>query len=120
MGCGENKGRGDSGLLVLIPLMAFFGAVVAFVGCFKHHKHHKGHEGHCEGHCEGHRGHGPHKGHGPHECHGPHESHGPDDDHGHGPGHEDDPMRILDSRFARGEIEENDYLRRREVLKPNS
>lgn len=28
-----------------------------------------------------------------------------------------EPMRILDERFARGEIDEDDYTRRREVLR---
>jgi putative membrane protein len=29
----------------------------------------------------------------------------------------DDPFRILDERFARGEIDEDEYKRRRELLK---
>ena len=97
MGCAENKEHGGSGPLVLVPLMALFGAVVAIGTRVKHRK---GHTCQC--------GHGHHGGHGPH------------DDHGPGPDHEDDPMRILDRRFASGEIDEDDYLRRREVLKPSS
>ena len=97
MGGAENKEHGGSGPLVLVPLMALFGAIVAFGARLKHRE---GRTCQC--------GHGPHGGHGPH------------DDHGPGPDHEDDPMRILDRRFASGEIDEDDYLRRREVLKPSS
>jgi putative membrane protein len=30
-----------------------------------------------------------------------------------------DPLRILDERFARGEIDDDDYRRRRDVLRDN-
>jgi putative membrane protein len=30
-----------------------------------------------------------------------------------------DPLRILDERFARGEIDDDDYRRRRDVLQTN-
>ena len=69
MGCGENRGRGGSGLLVLIPLIAFFGAGVVLGTCLKHHQ---GHDGHCNGHC----GPGPEKA-PARKAPGPHEGPGP-------------------------------------------
>jgi putative membrane protein len=46
-----------------------------------------------------------------------------DQSHPHGPpptpGRDDDPMRILDRRFASGEIDEEEYQRRRKVLSGN-
>jgi putative membrane protein len=35
------------------------------------------------------------------------------------PGRDDDPLRILDRRFASGEIDEDEYQRRRKVLSGN-
>jgi putative membrane protein len=52
-------------------------------------------------------------------------THGPwsNQSHGHGPppapGRDDDPMRILDRRFASGEIDEEEYQRRRKLLGGN-
>lgn len=97
--------RRCSGLVVLLPLIALFGAI-AGIGCCKRHRHcGEEHEGHDDGKC-GHRGHG----------HGCHCGHG--EGREHGPGRQGfDPMRILDKRFAAGEIDEDEYLRRRTVLK---
>jgi hypothetical protein len=72
----------------------------------------------CNEHGPGHdEGPGHKHSHGPCACneHGPGHDEGPG--HPHGPGHEDDPIRMLDVRFAKGEIDEADYLRRREILK---
>ena len=84
MGCGENRGRGGSGLLVLIPLIAFFGAGVVLGTCLKHHQ---GHDGHCNGHCNGHCRPGPDKAPGPHEGPGPDKAPG----HHEGPGPHEGP-----------------------------
>jgi len=83
MGCGESRGCGGSGLLVLI---AFFGAGVALGHCMKHHEPQ---DGHCNRHCNGHRGPGPHEGNGPDKGRGPREEHGPDK----GPGSDSGPGR---------------------------
>jgi hypothetical protein len=97
--------RRYSGLVVLLPLIALFGAI-AGIGCCKRHRHcGEEHEEHDDGKC-GHRGHG----------HGCHCGHGEGREHGLGR-QGFDPMRILDKRFASGEIDEDEYLRRRTVLK---
>ena len=102
--------RTCSGLVVLLPLIALFGAIAGIGRCKRHRHFGEEHEERGGGEC-GHRGHG-HCGH----C-----------GHGHGEGREQgpgrqgfDPMRILDKRFAAGEIDEDEYLRRRTVLKENS
>lgn len=106
--------RRAGGLVVLLPLIALFGAI-AGIGCCKRRRHcGEEHEERGDGEC-GHRGHGHcrHCGHGCHCGHG--------EGRAHGPGRQGfDPMRILDKRFAAGEIDEDEYLRRRTVLKENS
>jgi hypothetical protein len=105
--CRAHRG---SGLVVLLPLLALFGAI-AGSGCCKRNRH-CGEEyveqggGEC-----GYRGHG----------HWRHYGHGHREGCGHSPGCQGfDPMRILDKRFAAGEIDEDEYLRRSTVLKENS
>jgi hypothetical protein len=104
------RARRGSGLAVLLPLIALFG-VIAGIGCCKRHCHcGEEHEEHDEGKC-GHRGHG----------HCRHCSHDHEAVRNHGPGRQGfDPMRLLDKRFAAGEIDEDEYLRRRTVLNENS
>ena len=99
--------RCGSGLVALVPLIVLGGAI-AGIGCRKRHSHGgEGHDGCKCGHREG--GHCRQCGH----------EHGSVHEHVHGR-HGVDPMRILDQRFAAGEIDEDDYLRRRTVLKENS
>lgn len=108
------KAPGIAGLFLLAPMVALIGAVMGRCAGAKHHlgapgdgpevgcRHH-GHHG-----CGGGRGRGFRGG------------HGHDHDHGHAPGARRrgfDPMRILDKRFANGEIDEDEYQRRRNVLK---
>lgn len=91
-------------------------ALLALVGLKVGKKHHEGCAKDGCARCAGYAHH--------HAEHG----HGEGDDHagaqgGHGPGpmrRRMDPLRILDKRFAAGEIDEDDYLRRRQVLKENS
>jgi putative membrane protein len=85
--------RGGIGLLILLLLILFFGALVWILVTSTHRR-------------------GP-GGHGPYWDH----QHGPD--HPHGSGH-DDPIGILDKRFAKGEIDEDEYQRRRKLLKGDS
>ena len=102
--------RRGSGLVVLLPLIALFGAIAGIGRCKRHCHCGEEHEGHDDGEC-GHRGHG----------HGCHCGHGHGEGREHGPGRRGfDPMSILDKRFAAGEIDEDEYLRRRMVLKENS
>ncbi len=102
--------RRGSGLVVLLPLIALFGAIAGIGRCKRHCHCGEEHEDHDDREC-GHRSHG----------HGCHCGHGHREGREHGPGRRGfDPMRILDKRFAAGEIDEDEYLRRRTVLKENS
>lgn len=102
-------------LVLLLPLLALFGALFGIVSCKKHrHCHEERRErGDLEyGHCS-------HE----HGCHGGHRGHFDHDHWGREQGLKRrgfDPIRILDKRFAAGEIDEEEYLRRRTVLKENS
>jgi hypothetical protein len=112
--------RGDE-VVVLLPLLALFGAVVG-IGFWKKRRHrHEKHRGHDGREC-GHFTHG-------HACHCGDSGHGHSgrSDHHESRGREQgprrrgfDPMRILDKRFAAGEIDEDEYLHRRKVLKENA
>ena len=107
MGSENCAGRRGSGLVVLLPLIVLFSAI-AGIGCCKRHCHFG--EEHDDGKC-GHRGHG--------HCRRCSHDHG--SVHEHGLGRQGfDPIRILDKRFAAGEIDEDEYLRRRMILKENS
>ncbi|HEY5121274.1 MAG TPA: SHOCT domain-containing protein [Acidimicrobiales bacterium] len=81
------------GLLLVILLIVFLGAIAWLIISSMQHRHH----------------------------HGP----GPWSDQARGygqppaPGRDDDPMRILDRRFASGEIDEDEYQRRRKLLGGN-
>jgi hypothetical protein len=102
---GDFEGRKGLGL---VGLVAFLGAV-SIGACCKHHVCRK-HDQHCEGNCKRCHGHG-------HEV-----GHGCGADGGYGRGSERrliDPTSILDKRFAAGEIDEDEYKRRRDVLKEN-
>jgi hypothetical protein len=106
MECGDFEGRKSLGLLGLV---AFLGGVVSIGACCKHHVCCR-HDQHCEGNCKRCHGHG-------HE-----DRHGRGASEGYGRGSERcqiDPMSILDKRFAAGEIDEDEYKRRRDVLKEN-
>lgn len=82
-------GPGDGGGIFLLLFVIFVAAVVwIVVSSLDHRGHH----------------HGP-------GCEVP----GPGRPAHRGP--DDDPMAILDRRFARGEIDEDEYLRRRKVLR---
>lgn len=105
MECGDFERRKGLGLL---GLAAFLGAVVSIGACCKHHVC-RGHDEHCEGSCK--------------RCQGHEDGHGRGAGGWYGRGSEGrriDPMRILDKRFAAGEIDEDEYKRRRDVLKENS
>jgi hypothetical protein len=92
----------QKGFGVLIVAALF---VVAGVGARKKRCHCAGQgEKRCDGNCQcrGRRRHEDGRNHG----------------HSHGQGRRGfDPMRILDKRFASGEIDEEEYQRRRSVLK---
>lgn len=102
MECKDYECQRGLGLLILVTV----GAIVGVAACLKHRRHRSRGDGCCEvkGGCDcGHRHQDGHR-------------------HGHGNGHGAgrggfDPMRILDNRFASGEIDEDEYLRRRDVLK---
>jgi putative membrane protein len=89
-GYGQHQG---AGLLILLLLILFFGVLVWFVVTSTHRR--------------GPGGYGPYwdRGRGP--------------DRPHGSGH-DDPLGILDKRFAKGEIDDDEYQRRRKLLKGDS
>lgn len=129
MNCENCKACPGSGVVAFVPLFA----LLAFLGlgaCAKHHRQHAGggHEG-CR--CACHRGHDGHHG---RECAHGHEGehahvepaehahrHGPEFAFGRGPGRPRlDPKRILDKRFASGEIDEDEYQRRLQVLRENA
>ena len=105
------KEHGIAGFLLFVPVVVLIGAIVGRCANARHHSGDLGHGRHCGGGPRGHLGHG----------HG----HGFQDGRGPGPEHESrrrgfDPMRILDRRFAKGEIDEDEYQRRRNVLKENA
>jgi hypothetical protein len=106
MECGDLEGRKGLGVLGLV---AFLGAIVSMGACCKHRACCDGHDQHYGCSCERCRGHG-------YDRHG----HGADGGYGRGSGRRIDPMRILDKRFASGEIDEEEYKHRRDVLRENS
>ncbi len=125
----ECRGGDARGLCALLPVAA----LLALVGLKMGKKHHEGcGEGKCAhcAHCAGCARHHAQHGHGDHGHAGNHDE--TSEHHEHGPGREFrdfgpgpmrrrmDPLRILDKRYAAGEIDEEDYLRRRQVLKDNS
>ncbi|HUX03293.1 MAG TPA: hypothetical protein VMV53_00080 [Acidimicrobiales bacterium] len=110
---GDNKEKRTAGLLPVAGTFAFVSALAAACKCARRRRRARRarHHDACEGH--GLHGHWSHAGHAGHA--------------GHGPGREDRPRgrgfdaaRILDARFASGKIEEEEYLRRRRILKENS
>jgi len=105
--CNEQRGPGP---LLLIPIVALFGAILSIGGCLKRHhrKSERGdwHDRHWHG-PGGMRGRGPEFG----GMHGP----------GFGPGRQRiDPLSILERRYAKGEIDEDEFQRRRSVLRARS
>ena len=127
----ECRGVDARGLCVFLPVAA----LLALVGLKVGKKHHEGcaKDGcaRCAGYARHHAEHGHGEGHdhaGAHGEHGAHHEHAGgfefrDFGNGHGPGpmrRRMDPLRILDKRYAAGEVDEDDYLRRRQVLKDNS
>jgi hypothetical protein len=97
--CLNDDQRQCFGLLGLLMVLL---AVMCKVAAKKHHRH-----AHGEAKCCVHDSHH-------HECH----EHGPHHEppHPHGPGDEDEPLRILERRFASGAIDEDEYRQRRQVL----
>ena len=103
MGEHECRGVDARGLCVFLPVAA----LLALVGLKVGKKHHEGCAKDGCARCVGYARHHAEHGHG----------------EGHGPGpmrRRMDPLRILDKRYAAGEVDEDDYLRRRQVLKDNS
>jgi hypothetical protein len=112
MGCKKSEEQGNAGLSIVVPVIAFFGALVGLSAWAKRRRHSGRHHRNCGCKC------GEHEHRNGHGC-GCDNGGGPR--RGHGPGrHRIDPMRILDKRFASGEIDEEDYQRRRQVIKENS
>jgi hypothetical protein len=113
MGCKKSEEQGYAALSIVVPAIAFFGALVGLSACVKHRRRSDRHHRNCG--CQCGEQHEHRNGHGC-GC-----DNGGAPRHGHGPGrHRIDPMRILDKRFASGEIDEEDYQRRRQVIKENS
>lgn len=138
-GCCEAKGLG---LLAVLPAAALFAMIGVGMGKKHHHGHGHGgcgrggcaHCARCVGCARHHAEHDERHDHGAHD-HDAHDHDAHDHEgraehgfarefrsHAHGPGparRRMDPLRILDKRYASGEIDEDDYLRRRQVLKDN-
>ena len=109
----------DRALAMLVPKMVLLAAVMGMGACARRrHRRHllegsPGHDGHE---MRGDGGHGDHRG-----CGGCGHRHGGR----HGGFHEgpasskNTPQRILEKRFASGEIDEDEFRRRRSVLQEN-
>jgi putative membrane protein len=93
----RGPGPGFGGGAIFLLLFILFFAAIVFLALSSTHRR----EGH---------GHG----HGPFSHHGP-GHHGPDH-HSERSDNPNEARRILDRRFAAGEIDEDEYLRRRKLL----
>jgi len=90
------------GIFFFILMIIFFGAVVWLLLSSTHRRDWHGHSS------PSHHSHGPHG-----------DQHG--NQHGDHPGGQDfEARRILDRRFASGEIDEDEYSRRRKLLEGDS
>ena len=103
------EGHDDRALFMLASKIALFAAVFGIGACARHRRRHhlqdasRSRDGHGDGaharHCE---------------CAGREDRHG---DRGRGPAKSKiDPLRILEKRFASGEIDEDEFRRRWSVL----
>jgi hypothetical protein len=107
------EGKNGRAPLMMVPMVALFAAVLAIGSCAKHRRHLHQHEG-----PEGHGGHERHAHPRHHECGCADERHCRRD---HGPVKVlIEPLQILEKRFASGEIDEDEFRRRRSVLQENA
>jgi putative membrane protein len=96
-GYGPGPGPGNGvGIFFFIMMVLVFAAVLWLLLASSHHRDVHGHASHHPGH-PGHSGHA---------------------EHHRGPDFE--AMRILERRFASGEIDDEEYLRRRKLLEGDS
>ncbi len=111
----SHEGRSDRPMNVMVAKAALLATVMGIGACVRHRRHDSRH---AEAH--GHEGSQDHGG-----CRGPHcggRGHREAPDHGEGLGHgparrRRGPVQILEKRFASGEIDEEEYRRRRDVLR---
>jgi len=123
----ENGKQCNPRTAVIAVIFVLSWAMLGAKACARHRRHRGERDGNCEACADGYARHMHGVGHG----HGHHMGHDPDHHMGHGPDHgpgygrgpdrgpqrqKFDPKRILDKRFASGEIDEDEYRRRRQVL----
>lgn len=110
MDCENCEAKNGRAPFIMVPMVALFAAVLGIGSCAKHRRHSHQHEG-----PEGHERH-VHPRH--HECCCSNERHVHPD---HGPVKvRIEPLQILEKRFAGGEIDEDEFRRRRNVLQENA